>query len=58
MKSESALAKVGKVCDTENKEFATMKSFLSLDVWIRCALGVAVIMGVVAIALLLGLTIN
>jgi len=50
VKSESALAKVGKVCDTENKEFATMKSFLSLDVWIRCALGVAVIMGVVAIA--------
>ena len=34
-----------------NKAFSAMKRSLSLEVWIRRALGVAVIMGVVAIAL-------
>jgi thiol-disulfide isomerase/thioredoxin len=36
--------------NTEKKEFAQMKHFLSVQVWIRCVLGVAVILAVVAIA--------
>jgi thiol-disulfide isomerase/thioredoxin len=36
--------------NTEKKEFAQMKHSLSVQVWIRCVLGVAVILGVVAIA--------
>jgi thiol-disulfide isomerase/thioredoxin len=36
--------------NTEKKEFAPMKHSLSVQAWIRCALGMAVILGVVAIA--------